>query len=56
VWEAATDGLERLALWFDGEIDGPIRVLYPHTLSDTSSLPEIASPVRLFDIGQPQVD
>ena len=51
VWEAATDGLERLAQWFDGETDGPIQVLYPHTLSDTTSLPELASPLRLFDVG-----
>jgi len=56
VWEAATDGLERLALWFDGETAGPIQVLYPHTLSDTTTLPEIASRVRLFDIGSSPPD
>jgi LacI family transcriptional regulator len=53
VWEAATDGLERLADWFDGETDGPIHVLYPPTISDTSLLPEITSPVRLFEAEPP---
>lgn len=50
VWEAATEGLELLAKWFDGETDGPVRVLYPPTISETSLLPKITTPMRLFDM------
>lgn len=52
VWEAAMEGLELLSRWFDGETEGPIRVIRTPTVSETSSLSKIAPPVRLFDIGE----
>ncbi len=50
VWEAATEGLERLAGWFDGDGDGPIHVLYPPTLSETLTLHQVLKPQPLFDV------
>ncbi|MCC6490829.1 MAG: LacI family DNA-binding transcriptional regulator [Candidatus Hydrogenedentes bacterium] len=50
VWESAADGLEQLALWFDGEKCGPIQVVYPPTLNRIVGQVELPPPRRLFDV------
>ncbi len=52
VWEAAMEGLELMAQWFDGEAEGPIRIVREPTIAETSTLSKLAPPVRLFDIGE----
>lgn len=50
VWQAAVDGLEELARWFDGEREGPVQVLYPPTLRQNGPQIAVAPPHRLFDL------
>src|SRR5690606_23566543 len=50
VHEAAAEGLERFAKWYDGEEEVPIRVLYPPTLYERVDYGEIAKPRALFDL------
>ncbi|GMV95172.1 MAG: LacI family transcriptional regulator [Candidatus Hydrogenedentota bacterium] len=52
VWEAATEGLEQMSRWFDGEAEGPIRIVREPTVAETSALSKLAPPIRLFDIGE----
>lgn len=48
--EAASEGFELLAQWFEGERKGPIEVLYRPTLYLTPKDDEQPRPKRLFDL------
>ena len=48
--EAAVEGLEGLAEWFDGKRTGPISVLYRPILYETKGLQEISKPKPVFDL------
>jgi len=49
VWEAASVGLEELAQWTNGQLAGPIKVLYKPSLHTSWAGSEIR-PRRLFDL------
>lgn len=49
VREAATEGLEQLARWYRGDIEGPIRILYPPVLTQEVAGDTVPRPERLFD-------
>ncbi|MDQ1256558.1 MAG: LacI family transcriptional regulator [Candidatus Hydrogenedentes bacterium] len=50
VIEAAREGFKAFAKWYSGECNEPVHVLYRPTLYETSSLPVVPKPQRLFDI------
>jgi DNA-binding LacI/PurR family transcriptional regulator len=50
VWQAAVEGLEEFAQWFNGEREGPIQVKYRPTLYDVPLGEEAPRPANLFDV------
>ena len=50
VWQAAIDGLEELAGWYEAEREGPIQVLYPPTLNENVSRGAEVPSNRLFHL------
>ncbi len=50
VREAATEGIEQLAAWVEGERSGPIQVIHRPILNETVANGEVPKPKRLFEL------